>query len=62
VTGNLVAGEEVVLAMAATFEASKGEILPEHLVQALEAGQAAGGDKRGKQRAALTTMKDQPYP
>ncbi|HEX8259540.1 MAG TPA: DUF1028 domain-containing protein, partial [Rubrobacteraceae bacterium] len=25
-------------------------------------GQAAGGDKRGKQSAAITTMKDQPYP
>ena len=60
--GNLVAGEEVVLAMAASFEASEGEILPERLVRALEAGQAAGGDKREKQRAALTTMKDQPYP
>jgi uncharacterized Ntn-hydrolase superfamily protein len=62
VTGNLVAGEEVVLAMAASFEASEGEILPERLVRALEAGQAAGGDKRGKQSAAVTTMKDQPYP
>ena len=31
VTGNLVAGEEVVLAMAAAFEASEGEILPERL-------------------------------
>ena len=62
VTGNLVAGEEVVLAMAAAFEASEGEILPERLVRALEAGQAAGGDKRGKQSAATTTMKEQPYP
>jgi hypothetical protein len=48
--------------MAAAFEASEGEILPERLVRALEAGQAAGGDKRGKQSAAITTMKDQPYP
>jgi uncharacterized Ntn-hydrolase superfamily protein len=62
VTGNLVAGEEVVLAMAAAFEASEGATLPERLVRALEAGQAAGGDKRGKQSAAITTMKDQPYP
>jgi uncharacterized Ntn-hydrolase superfamily protein len=46
VTGNLVAGEEVVLAIAAAFEASEGVILPERLVRALEAGQAAGGDKR----------------
>ena len=38
------------------------EPLPERLVRALEAGQAAGGDKRGKQSAAVTTVKDQPYP
>lgn len=62
VMGNLVTGEDVVLAMAAAFEASEGEILPERLVRALEAGQAAGGDTRGKQSAAITTVKDQPYP
>lgn len=60
--GNLVAGEEVVLAMVAALEASEGETLPERLVRALEAGQVAGGDKRGKQSAAVTTVKDQPYP
>src|SRR5215208_5199733 len=48
--------------MATTFEASEGEPLPERLVRALEAGQAVGGDKRGKQSAAVTTVKDQPYP
>jgi uncharacterized Ntn-hydrolase superfamily protein len=48
--------------MAAAFEASEGETLPERLVRALEAGQAAGGDRRGKQSAAVTTVKDQPYP
>ena len=42
VTGNLVAGEEVVSAMATPFEASEGEPLPERLVRALEAG-ARGG-------------------
>ena len=62
VTGNLVAGEEVVRAMATTFEASEGEPLPERLVRALEAGQTVSGDKRGKQSAAVTTVKDQPYP
>jgi uncharacterized Ntn-hydrolase superfamily protein len=62
VTGNLVAGEEVVVAMAEAFELSEGETLPERLVRALEAGQAAGGDKRGKQSAAVTTVREQPYP
>jgi uncharacterized Ntn-hydrolase superfamily protein len=62
VTGNLVVGEETLLAIAAAFEASEGETLPERLVRVLEAGQAAGGDKRGKQSAAIYTVKDQPYP
>jgi Family of unknown function (DUF1028) len=42
--------------------ATEGEPLPERLVRALEAGQEAGGDKRGKQSAAVYTVKDQPYP
>jgi len=62
VLGNLVAGEEVVVAMAEAFESSEGQTLPERLVRALEAGQAAGGDKRGKQSAAITTVREQPYP
>ena len=38
--------------MAGAFEASKG-FLGERLLKALEAGQAAGGDKRGRESAAL---------
>jgi uncharacterized Ntn-hydrolase superfamily protein len=50
--GNILAGEETVQAMAASFEASQG-LLAERLVAALEAGQGAGGDRRGRQSAAL---------
>jgi uncharacterized Ntn-hydrolase superfamily protein len=50
--GNILAGARVVDAMAETFEASSGA-LAERLVAALAAGQAAGGDKRGRQSAAL---------
>jgi uncharacterized Ntn-hydrolase superfamily protein len=60
VQGNLLAAEEVVTAMAAAFEkarnAGTGE-LPEWLLAALEAGQAAGGDKRGQQSAALLVVR-----
>ena len=49
VAGNMLAGAGVVDAMVTAF----GEELAERLVRALEAGQAAGGDKRGKQSAAL---------
>ena len=42
--------------------ATKSRLLPERLVWALEARQAVGRDQRGKQSAAVTTVKDQPYP
>ncbi len=52
VQGNMLVGKETIDAMAETFEAASG-FLPERLLQALEAGQAAGGDKRGRESAAL---------
>jgi uncharacterized Ntn-hydrolase superfamily protein len=53
VAGNMLAGPRVIEAMAAAFEEAIGLELSERLVRALEAGQEAGGDKRGKQSAAL---------
>ena len=50
--GNILAGPEVVDAMAKAFEESKGP-LAWRLMDALEAGDKAGGDKRGKQSAAI---------
>ena len=55
--GNILAGEDVVAAMAAAFRASEGE-LGDRLIAALEAGQAAGGDARGQQSAALLVVRD----
>jgi uncharacterized Ntn-hydrolase superfamily protein len=52
VQGNILAGETVVDEMARAFEKTVGP-LADRLVAALEAGQAAGGDKRGQQSAAL---------
>lgn len=52
VQGNMLVGDETIDAMAEAFEASKG-FLGERLLRALEAGQAAGGDKRGRESAAL---------
>lgn len=52
VQGNLLAGPGVVQAMLETYQHSDGP-LAERLMLALEAGEAAGGDKRGKQSAAL---------
>jgi len=52
VAGNLLTGGEVLEAMAQTFEGSEGW-LAERLMEALEAGQEAGGDRRGRVSAAL---------
>jgi uncharacterized Ntn-hydrolase superfamily protein len=54
--GNILAGPLVVQNMADTFEGSKG-CLADRLIAALHAGQAAGGDRRGKQSAALYIAK-----
>ena len=55
VQGNMLVGKETIEAMAEAFEASSG-FLPARLLQALEAGQAAGGDKRGRESAALLAL------
>jgi uncharacterized Ntn-hydrolase superfamily protein len=52
VQGNILAGEAVVSEMARSFREAGGT-LAERLVSALEAGQAAGGDSRGQQSAAV---------
>ena len=52
VQGNILAGEEVVREMARAFRETAGA-LAERLVAALEAGQVAGGDRRGQQSAAV---------
>lgn len=56
VQGNILAGPEVVRDMSRAFRETKGE-LAERLVAALEAGQAAGGDRRGQQSAALLVVR-----
>lgn len=55
--GNVLASEQVVPAMAAAFEASQGAPLPERLIEALRAGQQAGGDRRGQESACLLVAK-----
>jgi len=50
--GNILAGEAVVAGMIAAFESTGGH-LSQRLTAALEAGQAAGGDTRGMQSAAI---------
>jgi uncharacterized Ntn-hydrolase superfamily protein len=54
--GNILAGEAVVADMVRAFEQATGH-LSLRLMAALDAGQAAGGDKRGKQSAAMLIVK-----
>ena len=54
--GNILAGEAVVTGMVDAFEKASGH-LSQRLMAALEAGQAAGGDKRGMQSAAMLIVK-----
>jgi len=58
VAGNMLVGSEVIKAMAHSFKGSEGD-LSERLMKTLEAGQRAGGDKRGKKSAALLVMNQQ---
>ncbi len=58
VQGNILTGEAVVEAMAASFEKSGDNELAQRLIDALAAGQAAGGDKRGMQSAALLVVRE----
>jgi uncharacterized Ntn-hydrolase superfamily protein len=55
--GNILAGEAVVNDMVTAFENTEGH-LSLRLLAALEAGQAAGGDKRGMQSAAMLIVKE----
>jgi uncharacterized Ntn-hydrolase superfamily protein len=62
VAGNMLAGPQVVVATADAFDASAGQPFARRLIRALQAGEAAGGDKRGRQSAALLVHDDREYP
>ncbi len=54
--GNVLVSEETVSAIAASFVSSAGQPLAERLISCLAAAQAAGGDRRGQQSAALLVV------
>lgn len=58
IQGNILVGPEVVTAMKSAWEDSAGRLLPHRLLDALAAGDAAGGDRRGRQSAALYVVED----
>jgi len=61
VAGNMLAGPEVIAETARVYAAS-GLPFPQRLIAALQAGEAAGGDKRGRQSAALRIFTTEEYP
>ncbi|OBS07989.1 DUF1028 domain-containing protein [Acidihalobacter prosperus] len=62
VAGNILAGPRVVDEMLDAYLRSDGLPFAERLLLALDAAEAAGGDRRGQQSAALVICRDQDYP
>jgi uncharacterized Ntn-hydrolase superfamily protein len=61
VAGNTLAGSEVLQAMAAAYEAKAELPFARRLIAAMQAGEAAGGDTRGRQSAALVVHDREDY-
>lgn len=59
VAGNILVGRETLEMMVATFESTPGP-LADRIMAALEAGQKAGGDRRGKVSAAILVLNEAP--
>jgi len=62
VAGNMLVGSAVIEATLDAFGRRKDLSFAERLLAALDAGQAEGGDKRGRQSAALKIWRAEPYP
>ena len=62
VAGNMLTGPQVIAETARVYQESATLTFPRRLIAALRAGEAAGGDKRGKQSAALVIYTTEEYP
>ena len=60
--GNMLTGAATLSAMAEAADRNRGIDLPERLMRALDAGQRTGGDKRGRQSAALRVVHLEEFP
>jgi uncharacterized Ntn-hydrolase superfamily protein len=61
VAGNMLAGPQVIAQTLATYRKAAAKPFAERLLEAMQAGEDAGGDKRGRQSAALVVYRDQDY-
>jgi uncharacterized Ntn-hydrolase superfamily protein len=62
VAGNMLAGEPTVAATLASWKENRDLPMPDRLMAAMEAGEAAGGDRRGKQSAAMVMVTTEDFP
>ena len=62
VAGNMLAGPQVIEDTAQFYDAARDLPFAERLIAAMEAGEAVGGDKRGKQSIALLVCTTEAYP
>ncbi len=62
IAGNMLVGPQVIEAIQAAWLAAMDQSFVDRLLTAMEAGEAAGGDKRGRQAASLRVHQGQPYP
>ncbi|PSL40745.1 putative Ntn-hydrolase superfamily protein [Planomicrobium soli] len=62
IAGNMLVSEDTIQEMKKSFESTGDLTLAERLLKAMEAGQAAGGDKRGRQSASLKVYSTEEYP
>jgi uncharacterized Ntn-hydrolase superfamily protein len=62
VAGNMLAGARVIEDTAAAYKRNAALTFPRRLIAAMRAGEAAGGDKRGKQSAALVICGEDEWP
>jgi len=62
VAGNMLAGADVIEETAKAYAANAALSFPRRLITALKAGEAAGGDKRGKQSAAVVIYGEEEWP
>jgi len=62
VAGNMLAGPDVLKDTAAAYATNAALTFPRRLIAAMRAGEAAGGDKRGKQSAALIICGEEEWP
>lgn len=62
IAGNMLIGADTLAAMQNSFDGTQSGPLADRLIRALAAGQSAGGDKRGRQSAAVKVFHTEQYP